>query len=111
MIEEHELELLGALKEKNNLGMIWDDKEYNLFFELRKKMLERVRMIFDMHKQIHNCTEAYYEAVSTIVQPAEREVWVYKHHKDGTRVIGYPFDLILEADINKLRKRLETLIF
>jgi hypothetical protein len=111
MIKEHELELLGALKEKNNLGINWDDKEYDLYFELRKKMLERVAMIFNMHKQIHHCIEAYYESVSTIVQPFEREVWVYRHYEGYTKVIGYPFDLILEADIIKLRKRLETLIF
>lgn len=111
MIEEHELELLGALKEKNNLGISWDDKEYNLYFELRRKMLERVAMIFNMHKQIHHCAEAYYEAVSIIVQPLEREVWVYRSYKGNSKVIGYPFDLILEADIIKLRKRLETLIF
>lgn len=111
MIKEHELELLGALKEKNNLGIHWDDKEYNLYFDLRKKLLERIAVIFDMHRQIHHCFEAYYESVSTIVQPNEREVWVYKHYCGSTKVIGYPFDLILEADIIKLRKRLETLIF
>ena len=110
MIEEHELELLGALKEKNNLGISWDDKEYSLYFKLRKKMLERVAVIFNMHKQIHHCIDAYYES-RTIVKPLEREVWVYRRYRLHTKIISYPFDLILEADIIKLRKRLETLIF
>lgn len=111
MIEEHELELLGALKEKNNLGINWDDKEYDLYFELRKKLLERIAVIFNMHKQIHRCVDAYYESISTIVQPLDRAVWVYRRYELHTKIISYPFDLILEADIIKLRKRLETLIF
>lgn len=111
MIKEHELELLGALKEKNNLGINWDDKEYDLYFELRKKLLERIAVIFNMHKQIHHCVDAYYESISTIVQPLDRAVWVYRRYGLHTKIISYPFDLILEADIIKLRKRLETLIF
>ena len=104
------MELLGALKEKRICNLRFNRDEQVLYFQLRRKLIQRVGEIFEIHKRaLEFPRQAFIERSSIEVMPDAREVWVHSHYLNSNKIVEYSYKMIVEQSEKKLEKQLRKI--
>jgi len=108
-LTEHEMELLGALKEKKDCNLHFNHGEQVLFFELSRKLNHRIDEMFEIHKRVLMCSKMFIEHPSIEVMPDSREVWVVVHNLGQPSIVSYSYEMMIEQNEKKLEKQLRKI--